>query len=39
MPSTVELPVELPLHAEAADRHSHNASLTLALAQPGDTLL
>jgi predicted MFS family arabinose efflux permease len=33
------LSLESPTSVAAADRHSRNASLTLALAQPGDTLL
>jgi MFS family permease len=39
MPSAVELVADAVGPVEAADRHSRNASLTLAFAQPGDTLL
>jgi MFS family permease len=39
MPAAVELSIERPVTLAAADRASRNASLTLALAQPGDTLL
>jgi MFS family permease len=39
MPSAVELVADAVVPVEAADRHARNASLTLAFAQPGDTLL
>ncbi len=39
MPATEVSAADAVLSMETADRHSRDASLTLALAQPGDTLL
>ena len=39
MSAAGELSVHAPVTVAAADRHSRNASLTLALTQPGDTIL
>jgi hypothetical protein len=39
MPAAAELSLDRPATIAVADRDSRNASLTLALAQPGDTLL